>query len=480
MKFVSDHEQRRLAAACFERSGLTLEQLWLRYFALGGADSLLDLDAYVNGLAQLAPAQRDMVAHAVNERLDELTGPPRAPYSRLERWAKPRHGPLSALVGLLDGAHRAPPERLPALVAEAGRALDVEIVVYLADYGQRLLVPLSGDHAAAQQAALDIETTAAGSAFRRANSVVTRNGERPTLWTVVLDGVERLGVLEVVPTDDSDPEDPLLREQCRWLAGLLGHLVTITTQYGDGLDARRRRRNREFPAEMLWHSLPPLTGATDTVIVGASVAPAYDLRGVGFDYALSENTAQLALFDAGAHRAEASLSVVEALSAYRAARHDGAGLAEQHRAVAAVAPGGGCLTGVLAELDLRTGRLSWLSAGHPAPLLVGDGHATAASGRTGPAFGTGSALPPISTHHLAPEELVALVCRGVTEAPNSSGEPFGRENLIGFLARDAATLLPPEAARLLVKAVSGHASDVFHQDVGVLLARWTPGDDNVL
>ncbi|WP_370964374.1 SpoIIE family protein phosphatase [Amycolatopsis sp. cg9] len=450
MKFVSDHEQRRLAGACFARSGLTLEQLWLRYFALGGLASALDLDAYLHELLQLAPTQRDMVAHAVNERLDELTDPPRAPYSRIERRATPRHGPLSALVRLLDGAHRAPPERLPALVADAGRALDVEIAVYLADYGQRLLVPATGGGAPA----LDIETTTAGEAFRRAGSLVTREGGRPKLWTILLDGVERLGVLEVVPTDGTDPDDPLLREQCRWLAGLLGHLVTATTQYGDGLDVRRRRRNRAVPAELLWHSLPPLTGATEAVTVGASVTPAYDLRSVGFDYALSERTAQLALFEARAGEAGSSVAVVEALAAYRAARLDGADLPAQHRALDDVAPADGCLTGVLAEVDLRSGRLSWLAAGHPPPLIAGDGRVTEAAGPAGPAFGTGPA-PAVAHHTLAPDDLVVLV----SEAAHRT--------VTDLLPRNTARL-PPETARVLTQALGEG------REAGVLLARWTP------
>src|SRR3954470_17491772 len=257
MRYLPEDEQQRLLAACYERSGLTPEQLWMRYFALGGGQSLLELDAYLNGLTTLPRVDRDMLAHAVNERLDELAGPPRAPYSHSFRDGKPLHGPLKALVDLLEGAHRAPPERLPAIAAEAGRALDLRIGIYLADYDQRTLVPLRAEAAAE----LDIETSVAGDVFRRAETVVTRDGPGPTLWTVLLDGVERLGVLEVVPTDDADLDDPMLREQCHWLATLLGHLVTVTTQYGDGLDVRRRRQHRASPAELLWQSLPPLTGA---------------------------------------------------------------------------------------------------------------------------------------------------------------------------------------------------------------------------
>ncbi|WP_163720671.1 hypothetical protein [Mycolicibacterium psychrotolerans] len=64
----------------FESAALTVEDLWLRYFALGGVASRFELEAYLNGALALPPLQHDIVAHAINERLDEIA-PPRAPYS---------------------------------------------------------------------------------------------------------------------------------------------------------------------------------------------------------------------------------------------------------------------------------------------------------------------------------------------------------------------------------------------------------------
>ncbi len=468
MRFLPEEEQQRLLAACYARSRLTPEQLWMRYFALGGSQSLLELDAYLNGLTTLPRVDRDMLAHAVNERLDELAGPPRAPYSHSVRDGKPLHGPLRALVDLLEGAHRAPPERLPAVVAEAGRALDLRIGIYLTDYDQRTLVPLRAEAAAE----LDIETTVAGDVFRRAGTAVTRDGPAPTLWTVLLDGVERLGVLEIVPTDGADPDDPVLREQCRWLASLLGHLVTITTQYGDGLDVRRQRHHRASPAELLWQSLPPLTGATDSVVVGASVRPAYDLCGVVFDYALSERRARLAMFDAGPRTDGASYAVVNALAAYRAARRDGASLGEQFTAVGRELAGSKTLvTGVLAELDLRTGVLRWLDAGHPAPLIVRDGRELPDTSARGARFGTDERLPPVAEVRLRPGDVFALYSHGLAESADRSGTPFGRERVAGYLADET---LPPETARLLTRAVVGHSDGEPRSDAGVLVARWAP------
>jgi hypothetical protein len=64
----------------YEASQLTVPELWLRYFALGGEASEMELDAYLNGALALPAFQHDMLAHAINERLDEIA-PPRAPYS---------------------------------------------------------------------------------------------------------------------------------------------------------------------------------------------------------------------------------------------------------------------------------------------------------------------------------------------------------------------------------------------------------------
>lgn len=462
MRFLPAEEQQRLLAACFARSGLSPEQLWMRYFALGGSLSLLELDAYLNGLTTLPRVDRDMLAHAVNERLDELAGPPRAPYSHSVPDGRPLHGPLKALVDLLEGAHRAPPERLPAIVTRAARALDLRIGVYLADYDQRTLVPLRPG-----AAELDIDSTVAGDVFRSAGTTVTRDGTDPTLWTVLLDGVERLGVLEIVPTGGTDPDDPALREQSHWLATLLGHLVTVTTQYGDGLDARRRRRHRASPAELLWHSLPPLTGATESVVVGASVQPAYDLCGTVFDYALSEDRAQLAMFDAGPRADGASVAVVNALAAYRAARRDGASLAGQYAAVGAELAGTAPdVTGVVAELDLRTGWLHWLATGPTAPVVVRRGHALPRAEPAAARFTADDPAPEVTETRLEPGDVLAVYSRGVAE---ELGHARAAE-----LLEHGADALPPETARRITRAVLAHGADGLRYDAGVLIARWVP------
>jgi hypothetical protein len=64
----------------FEAADLTVNELWLRYFSLGGDAGRFEIDAYLNGAIAMPPMQHDMLAHAINERLEEIA-PPRAPYS---------------------------------------------------------------------------------------------------------------------------------------------------------------------------------------------------------------------------------------------------------------------------------------------------------------------------------------------------------------------------------------------------------------
>ncbi|MET3949314.1 hypothetical protein [Arthrobacter sp. UYEF36] len=77
-----ESEQRRRFADSLRHADVGIEELWLRYFTLGGHAGQFEVEAYIHGAMALPPLQRDILAHALNERLDELySGTPRAPYS---------------------------------------------------------------------------------------------------------------------------------------------------------------------------------------------------------------------------------------------------------------------------------------------------------------------------------------------------------------------------------------------------------------
>ena len=76
---------------------LTVEELWLRYFSLGGDADLFGVEAHLAGLVPLSRAQSDVLALVINERIDELATQRRVPYSRMIRRERPATGPLAAL-----------------------------------------------------------------------------------------------------------------------------------------------------------------------------------------------------------------------------------------------------------------------------------------------------------------------------------------------------------------------------------------------
>jgi serine phosphatase RsbU (regulator of sigma subunit) len=206
--------------------------------------------------------------------------------------------------------------------------------------------------------------------------------------------------------------------------------------------------------------------------------PSYDVGGDAFDYALSERTVSLALFDAMGHGISAALMAAAALAGYRNARRDARGVYDQSRCIddviSATFPGSAFVTGILAELDLGSGRLRYVNAGHPPPLLLRDGKVVKelTGGQRVP-FGLETGGLTIAEEKLEPGDWLALYSDGVVEARNASGEWFGEELLMHFLTREMAASQPPaETVRRLTQAVLTHHGGLLQDDATILLATW--------
>ena len=61
--------------------GLTVSDLWWRYFALGGMSTELEIEAILYEALIATPADRDLLAVALNERFSEIGGDHPIPYS---------------------------------------------------------------------------------------------------------------------------------------------------------------------------------------------------------------------------------------------------------------------------------------------------------------------------------------------------------------------------------------------------------------
>lgn len=476
-----DDEHRRLLRRAFRQSELTLDELWMRYFGLGGDVGRLEIEAHLEGLMPLPPLQSDVLAHAVNERLDELAPPQRAPYSRRLPDLATTSGPLAALTSLLEGTHLAPPGRLPALTAAAGRMLGVGVGIYLIDYEQLHLVPADPADPAGDgvPGPISVEGTLAGRAFQLVQAVESQVEGQARLWMPLLDGAERLGVLDVTFDHAWDLGDPVLREQVWWLAKLTGHLIVTTSQYGDALEQVRRRQPRTPSAELVWNLLPPLTAGTGNFLLAGLTEPTTRAGGDAFDYALSERRAGLAVLDSMGHGLNAALISAAALATYRSARRDGQPLPAQVEAVdrtVAAEFGGAFVTGIVAELDLASGHLEYLVAGHPPPLLLRGGKLVKTlGGGHRPPLGLPTRQPTLGREILEPGDLLVSYTDGVTDARNAAGDFFGETRLVDCLRREAAAgHPPPETVRRLLKAVVDYQQGELQDDATILLARWYP------
>lgn len=73
-------QQQRLLRAALKAADINAGELWLKYFSIGGDAGEYEVEAYLQGLLSLPVTQRDLLAMAANELIDER---PRshAPYS---------------------------------------------------------------------------------------------------------------------------------------------------------------------------------------------------------------------------------------------------------------------------------------------------------------------------------------------------------------------------------------------------------------
>ena len=463
---------------------LTLEQLWVRAFALGSMVGLADLAAYLEGLMPLPPLERDVLAQAMNEHLAER-GPLPVPFARTLQPPRPATGPLAALTALLDGGRYCPPERLPSLAAAAAQDIGVHgALIYLADDEQHELHALT-DADTTGRPPIPVEGTLAGRAFQTGQTISALSEMPPRYWIPILDGDERLGVLEVTLHPLNQLHDPQLREQCQWIAVLLGHLLVSLDEHGDWIETVRRTRTSTAGSELVAALLPPLTAGVDTFVVSGLLAPADDLGGDIFDYSLSPTSVSLAVFDAMGHGISAGIVAAAAVSSYRAARRAGHDLHAQaaavDRTVAALFPDA-FVTAILAELDLVAGRIVYLNAGHPEPLLLRAGRVITPlhGGRRVP-LGLGvqpadAGCATLGEAGLEPGDCLALYTDGVTEARAADGGFYGDQRLIDSLERAASTHQPPaETVRRLLHGVLAHQEGVLQDDATVLLAEWGRG-----
>ena len=392
-----------------------------------------------------------------------------------------RDGGLAALRVLLRTTHLAGADDLPALVQAAGVELGaVRAVLYLVDYDQEQLVPLVEavtDHDQPQP--VPIEGTLAGRSFSDVTQHTTSLASGRALWTPVLDGTDRLGVLHLVFDAERDLDEDLVRIGAD-VAGLLAEVVISRSMYGDGVERARRRVPMTLPAELQWRLLPPLTFVSPRVAVAGILAPTHEVAGDSFDYALNQHVLHVAIVDGMGHGLESTLLASVAVGALRNARRAGLTLADTVQATDAVLSEqfgpDRFVTGIVGELDIDTGWWRWATCGHPPALLVRGGRVVKELDAViGVPLGLGMLADGVElgAERLEPGDRLVLYTDGVVEARNADGVFFGTDRLVELVIRqDAARRPAAETLRRLNHAILAHQEGELQDDATTVLVEW--------
>jgi len=382
-----------------------------------------------------------------------------------------------AFARLLREAQLRAPEDLPAVLQEGAAVVGGRsLVLYLIDYEQQVLHPQPRQLAGAQIPSAAVVGTMAGRCFSTQELLEAPGDGGLHVWVPVTERAERLGVLALVVDDLDDVQRDVVRE----LGLLAALLVVAASSYTDQFHLQRRSSQLELAAEMQWSLLPPLSFSCHGTTVAGLLEPAYEVGGDCFDYALNGPVLDLAVFDAMGHGLPSSVLSGMAVGAYRHARRGGVPLesmlATMDSAVAGLM-GDTFVTALVAQLDVLSGRLTWLSAGHPAPLVIRNGAAVAAPAQT-PALPLGLGLvarEEVQHSQLAlqPGDLVLLYTDGVVEARSCDDEEFGLDRLVDHVVRESASgLLASEVLRRLVQACLQFQGGKLRDDATMLLLEW--------
>lgn len=394
-----------------------------------------------------------------------------------------------ALVDLMQVSHTATLEQLPGLVAEHAAAAGLhQVILFMVDLQETVLRQVTGHgpDAGAGGQELRIDGTLPGLAYRRVDLLTEPNRTAEGLrrwWAPVTDGVERLGVLRA----DTAGDDEETRQVLRALSSMVALLLLSKRSFSDSYARLVRTAPMNVAAEMQYTLTPPPAYAGHDATVGAVSEPAYGVGGDAFDYAVAGTTLHLGIFDAMGHDTTAGLTANMAVAACRNARRQGADLAGTSRKVERTLieqfDTDRYVTGVLADLDLETGYLSWVNRGHPLPVLVRAGRGTRQL-RCPPAGPMGTDLGlPITVRHeqLQPGDRLVLYTDGITEARDTEGHEFGLERFTDVVLRHhSGRFTLHETLRRLVHAVLDHHAGRLDDDATVLLVEWRGGHQDEL
>ena len=407
-----------------------------------------------------------------------------------------RSGPASTVERVVEAAEAASPvEAVEAVARELGLAFGAVAVSFLiTDLSGRALVrlahvPLSSGHAAGAEGlasgerreneesatVLPFDGGVREQAVRTQTvQVVAPDGDSAGLWLVLAPVTERgesIGVLEL-----SLPEEPgsEVVDELGQVAHLLAFVIIANRRHTDLFEWGQRSRAFTLSAEIQQRLLPESrTCEAAAFTLAGWLEPAASIGGDTFDYSLARDSLHLSMTDAMGHGVDAALTASVCVASLRGARRRGLSLLDQvgetNSALcehAADRPHDDFVTGLIGRLELQSGSLEIVNAGHVAPYLLRGDELRTLDLEVDLPFGMfAESTYAASVVTLEPGDRLVLVTDGMLERNVTSLDLPGA-------IRETQDLHPREVVRALADNALTAAGHDLQDDATMLCLDW--------
>jgi serine phosphatase RsbU (regulator of sigma subunit) len=290
------------------------------------------------------------------------------------------------------------------------------------------------------------------------------------LWHVLAPVTERgesIGLLELHLPGEPDPD---VLAEIGHVAHLLAFVVIANRRHTDLFEWGQRTRAFTLSAEIQQRLLPESrTCEAAAFTLAGWLEPTASIGGDTFDYSLARDLLHLSLTDAMGHGVNAALTASMCLGALRGARRRGATLLEQANATNEALSEDtrdDFVTGLIGRLELRTGALDLINAGHVAPYLLRGSEVRVLDLPVDLPLGMfADTTYRTSGTNLMPGDRVVLVTDGMLE------RTVATVDLPGAI-HDTKDLHPREVVRALADAALAAAGQALKDDATVLCLDW--------
>ncbi|MFI2644000.1 PP2C family protein-serine/threonine phosphatase [Streptomyces sp. NPDC018610] len=274
-----------------------------------------------------------------------------------------------------------------------------------------------------------------------------------------------IGVLEmVVPCVDD-----AVRDAVEQAAHALAYIVVTDRRFTDLYHWGRRTTEVSLAAE-IQHQLLPSASCCEAAqfTLACGLAPADDIGGDTYDYALDQNLLHLSITDAMGHDTDSALLATLTVNALRGARRAGRSIVEQayaaHHALTGHARG--MTTGQLLRVRLDTGDCEIVNAGHPWPLRLCGTRVEEAALKVNMPFGVPAPVTyEVQRLRLEPGDRLVLTTDGMRERAAAAVD-------LPALVHATSDEHPREVVRALVAAVHEACGGPLPDDATVLVLDW--------